>query len=120
MAKILIIDDEEAILKIYREALGKHQVLTANNGKEGYEMAEKESPDLVLLDIIMPEINGLDVLSKLKDNKNTSTIPIVVLTNLPKEASKEKATQLGAADYLVKAENDPDKVAEKVKEMVGE
>jgi len=120
MAKILIIDDEKPILNMYKESLNKYQVLTAKNGQEGLDMAEKETPDLILLDIIMPEINGLDVLSKLKSDKNTASIPIVILTNLPEEASKEKATQLGATDYLVKAENEPDKLAEKVKGILGE
>ena len=120
MAKILIIDDEEPILKMYKESLGQHQVITAKNGQEGLEIAAKETPDLILLDIIMPEVNGLDVLAKLKEDKNTASIPIVILTNLPEEASKEKATQLGAADYLVKAENEPDELAKKVKEIVGE
>lgn len=120
MAKILIIDDEEPILKMYKEALSKHQVLTAKNGQEGLEIAEKESPDLILLDIIMPEINGLDVLDRMKENSDISAIPVVVLTNLPEEASKEKANQLGATDYLVKAENEPDVLAEKVDKLVGE
>ncbi len=120
MAKILIIDDEEPILNMYKESLSQHQVLTAKNGQEGLDMAEKEAPDLILLDIIMPEVNGLDVLAKLKGNKDTAFLPIVILTNLPEEASKEKATQLGATDYLVKAENEPDKLAEKVKEILGE
>lgn len=119
MAKILIIDDEEPILKMYKDALSKHQVFTAKNGQEGLEKAEKESPDLILLDIIMPEVNGLDVLNKIKDNSNISAIPVVVLTNLPEEASKEKATQLGATDYLVKAENEPDVVADKVEKIIG-
>ncbi len=120
MAKILIIDDEQPILNMYREALSQHQVLTSKNGQEGLEMAEKETPDLILLDIIMPELNGLDVLAKLQDNKNTASIPTVILTNLPEEASKEKATQLGASGYLVKAENEPDQLAEKVEKILGQ
>lgn len=114
MAKILIIDDEEPILKMYGEALSDHEVIFAKNGDEGISKATSESPDLILLDIIMPKVNGLDVLTKLKENKETSSIPVIILTNLPEEASKEKAKSLGAEDYFVKANYEPSKLAEAV------
>lgn len=120
MAKILIIDDEEPILKMYGEALTGHEVVTAANGDDGVSKAEKEIPDLILLDIIMPQVNGLDVLERLKENKETSSIPVIMLTNLPQEASADKARSLGAKDYFVKAEFEPEKLANKVNKLLSE
>ena len=118
MAKILLVDDEEAILKMYGNALGEHDVLTAKNGDDAFEKASKDMPDLILMDLIMPKENGLDVLKKLKEDENTKGIPVIVLTNLPEEASAEKAKSLGASGYLVKAEYDPTTLVKKVEEML--
>jgi CheY-like chemotaxis protein len=114
MAKVLIIDDEEPILKMYSSALTGHEVLTAKNGEEGLKLAQSEEPNLVLLDIIMPKMNGLDVLEKLRSNKDTASIPVLMLTNLPQEASADKARALGAQGYFVKAQFEPAKLAEEV------
>jgi len=118
MAKILIIDDEEPILNMYGEALDGYEVVFAKNGEEGLALAAKESPDLILLDIIMPKFNGLDVLDQLKNDKETYHIPVIILTNLPKEASADKARELGAAGYYVKAEFEPQKLAKTVNELL--
>lgn len=120
MSKILIIDDEEPILNMYGEALGGHEVMFANNGEVGLNMALKQDPDLILLDIIMPKFNGLDVLDKLKSDKDTASIPVMILSNLPKEASADKARELGAAGYFVKAEFEPDKLATTVNRLLRE
>lgn len=118
MAKILIIDDEEPILKMYGAALSGHDVLTAKDGQEGIKIAEQESPNLILLDIILPKVNGLDVLEKLKGSQDTSSIPVLMLTNLPKEASADKASALGADGYFVKAEFEPEKLASEVEKLL--
>lgn len=118
MAKILIIDDEQPILTMYGDALTGHDVTTASNGEEGLEKAEKEEPDIILLDIIMPKMNGLDVLEKLKANKTTADIPVIMLTNLPEEASSDKAKASGASEYFVKAEFEPEKLAAHVNELL--
>lgn len=114
MAKILIIDDEEPILNMYGEALSGHDVVFATNGEEGLVKAQREEPDIILLDIIMPKFNGLDVLDQLKNDKDTNEIPVMILSNLPKEASADKARELGAAGYFVKAEFEPEKLASTV------
>jgi CheY-like chemotaxis protein len=114
MAKILIIDDEEPILKMYSSALTGHDVITAKNGEDGLKLAQDEQPNLILLDIIMPKMNGLDVLEKLRTGKETESIPVMMLTNLPQEASADKARSLGAQNYFVKAEFEPEKLAEEV------
>lgn len=119
MKKILIIDDEEAILRMYKDALADYTVMTAKDGKEGLRTAQKDQPDLIYLDIIMPEFNGLDVLKKLKENKATTEIPVILLTNLPEEASADKAKSLGAEDYFVKVDYEPEKLAEATKKILG-
>ena len=118
MAKILIVDDEEPILNMYGEALSGHEVTFANNGEEGLQKAMEIQPDIILLDIIMPKFNGLDVLDRLKNDKETSDIPVMILSNLPKEASADKARELGAAGYFVKAEFEPDKLARTVNDLL--
>lgn len=118
MAKILIIDDEQPILTMYGDALSGHEIIMASDGEEGLSKAEKLDPDIILLDIIMPKMNGLDVLEKLKSNKETASIPVIMLTNLPKEASSDKAKTLGAEEYFVKAEFEPEKLAARVNELL--
>lgn len=108
--KILIIDDEDAILKMYGIVLSTYNIITASNGSEGLELARKEKPDLIYLDIIMPEMNGLDVLKKLKEDSETAKIPVILLTNLPEQASKDKALSLGANNYFVKVNFEPSKL----------
>lgn len=117
--KILIIDDEKPILNMYSAALTDFSVITADNGEEGLKIAKKEKPDLIYLDIIMPQLNGLDVLKNLKTDKMTSEIPVILLTNLPKEASADKAKALGAEDYFVKVDYEPEKLAEVTKKILG-
>jgi len=119
MKKVLIIDDEQPILDMYSQALKEYKISTALTGQQGLATAIKERPDLIYLDIIMPQLNGLDVLKELKNNEETANIPVVLLTNLPKEASAEKAKSLGATDYLVKVDFEPAELAKKTKEVLG-
>lgn len=114
MLKVLIVDDEEAILQMYGDRLKEEdcQVFTSESGDEAIEIAKKEHPDLIFLDIIMPKINGLDVLKILKNELDTKNIPVYLLTNLPEGSTGDKAKELGADDYLVKAEVEPKKLSE--------
>lgn len=118
--KILIIDDEEAICQMYKMKLEMEglQVLTATEGQTGIELAKNEKPQLILLDIIMPRVNGFDVLKILKDDKETKDIPVFLLTNLPKESGGEKGRKLGAVGYLVKADYEPDALAKMIKGVI--
>ncbi len=120
MAKILIIDDEESILNMYGEALSGHEVIFAKNGEEGLKLALQCEPNIILLDIIMPKFSGLDVLDRLKNQEDTASTPVMILTNLPKEASADKAKELGAAGYFVKAEFEPDRLANTVNQLLRE
>lgn len=118
--KILIVEDEKSLSLMYKtefEEDGYH-VLIADNGAKGLEMAVKEKPDLIILDIIMPELNGFTVLKRLKVNEGTKDIPVVILTVLGAEEKKEEGEKLGATAYLVKAKLTPAEIYEKIKEYI--
>lgn len=112
--KVLIIDDEQGILSMYEQYLKSVgiETMTTGSGKTGLEVAKAQKPDIILLDIIMPQLNGLDVLKTMKEDSEIKNIPVYLLTNLPEECSGEKAKELGAAGYLVKAEYEPKMLAE--------
>lgn len=115
--KILIIDDEPPLVLMYREKLELEgfQVISAGGGEAGLEKAKKEKPDMILLDLIMPKMNGLDVLKTLKGDPTTQNIPVLLLTNIPKDSGGDKGEKLGAAGYLFKAETEPQKLIEILK-----
>lgn len=102
--KILVIDDEPDFIDAVRmrlEANG-YEVIAAYEGKDGIDKARKESPSLILLDLVMPKLNGLAVLSKLKGDRVTANIPVVILTAKTEAEYALDAGTLGASDYLVK------------------
>lgn len=103
--KILIIDDEInfcALLKINLELIGDYSVIITASGKEGIQFAEQNRPDLILLDLIMPKMDGVEVLKTLKGNDKTSSIPIIMLTGMGDEESQNKVIGLYDVDYIVK------------------
>lgn len=114
---VLIVDDEPALLDIYSTKLlmDGYQVLTAKNGNEGFEVAINSSPDIVLLDVLMPGKDGFEVLRDLRANPKTKTLPIIVLSNLGQEYEVKRGMALGADKFLTKADLTPGKVSEAVK-----
>jgi CheY-like chemotaxis protein len=115
--KVLLIDDEAPIVAMYNEKLSKEgfNVLTAANGIIGIQIAKKERPDVILLDIIMPKLNGLDVLKELKNEPTTKDIPVYLLTNIQEETGEDRGKQFGAAGYLFKAETEPGELVRMLK-----
>lgn len=111
--KVLIVDDEQALLDMYKEKLvfEGFTVITAMDGAVGLKKAQEEAPDVVLLDLIMPTMNGLDVLKALRSDPKTKELPVFLLTNIPESASGGKGAELGASGYLFKAETEPNKLA---------
>lgn len=93
----------------------KYDIDVAGDGEEGLKKAKSVKPTLILLDIMMPKMNGLQVLEKLKADASTKMIPVVVLTNLSGQADAEAALKLGAVKYIVKSEYKPEEVAKMVK-----
>lgn len=120
--KILFIEDESALQKTLGDLLSQrgYKVMAALDGESGLNLARKEIPDLVLLDLILPRLHGFEVLKRLKENEKTKGIPVVVLTNLENMEDVERALSLGAVTYLVKANYTIEEVLAKVKIALGE
>lgn len=95
-----------------------YQILTAHNGQEALEIAQKAKPDLILLDIMMPGLDGFAVLEKFRQLPETKKTPIVLVTALIQETIRIKGNQLGATDYLVKSEITPAQLVAKVKQYL--
>ena len=118
--KILLVEDEEMLANMYQVKFqndGFH-LIKAANGEEGLALADKEKPDMILLDVIMPKMDGFTVLKRLKENPNTKNIPVLLLTNLGQDEDIKKGNELGAVGYLVKANITPSEVVAKVKETM--
>lgn len=120
MAKVLIIDDDGSMQSLYQRVftLEGFTVEVAAGGTAGMEKAQTANPDVILLDMMMPGVNGLEVLGKLKENPATSNIPVIVMSNYSEFNITSRATQLGAAKYLVKSDTDPTNLVEMVRSLL--
>lgn len=117
--KILIIEDEDVLLEILQKKLEKegYEVSVAENGEEGLRLARDVNPDVILLDILMPRLNGYEVLEEL--NKDGVPLPpVIIISNSGQPIEIDRATKLGAKDYIIKAELTPDEVSAKVKQQI--
>ena len=118
--KILFIEDERALQKTFHSILTEkgYTLISAFDGESGLKLAKEEKPDLILLDLILPKVHGLDVLERLKKDPTTKEIPIIVLTNVEQIDALQKALELGATTYLVKAQYTIEEVIEKVENVL--
>jgi len=118
--KVLIVEDDNMICTMYKTKLEQDgfSVLLADNGSKGLEVAMSELPDIIMLDVIIPQLDGFSVLAKLKEDAKTKNIPVIMLTNLGTTEDQNKGKEMGAVDYLVKAKFTPSQVSEKVKEYL--
>ena len=116
--KVAIVEDEPFLASMYKAKFEMEgfEVLRAADGLEGLEIIKKETPDIVLLDIVMPKMDGFDVLTSLHSDAKVARIPVIILTNLGQRSDIEKGLKLGAVDYIVKANYTPAQVVVKVKE----
>jgi DNA-binding response OmpR family regulator len=120
MTKIAIIEDDPVISQMYRmkfEADG-FDVQLANNGKRGVALAETYNPDLILLDLSMPEMNGVDALTIIRKTKWGRDVPVIILTNLGAEEAPKELKALNVHSYIVKAELTPKQVVQSVKDAL--
>ncbi len=122
MKTILFIEDESALQKTVGEILKQegYEVIPALDGEVGLKLAQRKTPDLILLDLVLPKIHGFEVLKKLKENSETKNIPVIILTNLEGIEDIDKAIELGAQSYLVKAQYELKELVEKVKKILNE
>lgn len=120
MTRILIIEDDMLLSRMYQTIFlsNNYQVDIAVNGAEGLDTARSNKPTLILLDIMMPKLNGIEVLRKLKADPEVKDIPVVVLTNLAGNQDIQTALELGAVRYIIKSEQKPKQVEEIVREIL--
>ncbi|MFQ6084609.1 MAG: response regulator transcription factor [Candidatus Aminicenantia bacterium] len=122
MKTILFIEDESALQKTFGEILKQegYKMISALDGETGFRLAKSKKPDLILLDLILPKVHGFEILKKIKADKETKGIPVIVLTNLEGIEDIDKAIELGITTYLVKAQYSLEEVVEKIKKALGE
>ncbi len=115
--KILIIEDDKFLRELIARKLENegYTAVEALDGEEGVKKIEGEKPDLILLDLILPGIDGFEVLTRVKQNPALASIPVIILSNLGQKEEIEKGLKLGAIDYLVKAHFTPGEIIEKIK-----
>lgn len=118
--KVVLVEDDGLILRMYEKklVLDGYQLFTATNGKDGLEIIKREKPALVLCDVMMPQMNGFELLKSVKADPEVSNIPFIMLSNLSDQTEAEKAVEAGAVTYLVKSNIVPADVIAKVKEVL--
>lgn len=117
--KILIIEDEAPLSKILNEALTERgfEVDVAFHGEEGWHKTRENRPDLILLDIVMPRLDGFVFLKRIRANKKLATTPVIILSNLGQESDITEARELGALDYLVKSNHTIEAIVQRVEQI---
>ena len=121
MKTILIIEDESTLQKTMGDVLSQegYEVVSALDGEAGVRLAAEKTPDLILLDLVLPKMTGFEVLEQLKTGKETQGIPVIVLTNLENMQDIQQVTELGATTYLVKSNYELGEVVQRVKTALG-
>ena len=118
----MLVEDDEFLASIYQTKFDMEgfKVSIAGNGEEGLKLVEKKMPDIVLLDILLPKLDGFAVLERLKSNPKTKHIPVILLTNLGQKDDVDRGVELGAADYLIKAHFKPSETVDKVRKIIAQ
>lgn len=119
--KVLLIEDDSFLLSMYttKFEIENFFVVAADDGEKGLRQAREHHPDIILLDILMPKMNGFEVLGELKKDASTRDIPVILLTNLNQKEEIEKGLAMGARDFLIKAHLMPSEVVDKIKKIIG-
>src|SRR3989339_849253 len=119
--KVLIVEDDNFVAEVYSTKLLEmgHEVRIAQNGEDGLKMVAEERPDLILLDIIMPVMGGIEMLEEIKKKNEWKQIPVILLTNVGEKESVQKERSLGVQDYLIKSHFTPAEVIEKIEAILG-
>lgn len=119
--KILLVEDDEFLAELYATKLNLEgfEVTLAVDGEKGLKLAKETNPDLVLLDIILPKMDGFEVLKGIKADASLKNTPVILLTNLSQKDEVKRGLDLGANDYLIKAHFMPSEVVKKIKQTIG-
>jgi len=117
--KILLIEDEEILINLLQKKLTNegYDISVARNGQEGLELIKEIRPDLILLDIIMPKMGGFEVLEEMQKDQELQNIPVIIISNSGQPVEINRAQKLGAKDWLIKTDFDPQEVIDKVKKQ---
>lgn len=120
MAKVLLVDDDETLETTLITAFKKSgfEAILAKDGTSGLNMVRKEKPDIILLDQVLPDLSGNEVLKKLKGDTQTQGIPVIMLSNFSQEELVKEAINNGAADYVFKYQIEPEDLINKVKDVL--
>jgi DNA-binding response OmpR family regulator len=115
--KVLLVEDEKMLAEMYatKFSMEGYTVEKAFDGAQGLELAKTMNPDIILLDVIMPKLDGFATLKQLKADPKLKAIPVIMLTNLGQEDDLKKGKELGATDYFVKSNHSPSEIVDKVK-----
>ncbi len=121
-AKILIIEDDQDQINMYRFKFENEgfEFLSARNGKDGLRTAKTARPDLILLDLVLINENGVEVMEKLKANPETKAIPVMILTNLAKKSMEQRSKELGSVDFIIKTQISPSGLVKKVRDAINQ
>jgi len=119
--KILIIEDDGFLASIYAQKLELegYEVAFATNGEDGLKLAQKDKPDLILLDLLMPQMDGFEVLEKVKADPAIQDVKVLVLSNLGQKEDVDRCMKLGAVGYMIKAHSLPEETVKRIKEILG-
>lgn len=118
--KVLVVEDDKFSRELINRKLQSEnfETVLAVDGEVALDLVEKERPDIILLDLILPGINGFEVLAKIKENEKLKEIPVIILSNLGQKDDIDKGMNLGATDYLVKAHFTPSEIIEKINQVL--
>jgi DNA-binding response OmpR family regulator len=119
---VLIIEDDPFLVKMYKEKfdIEGFNTLIAEDGLEGLRLATEGNVDIIILDILIPKLSGIDLLTRLRKNPNGVAVPVLVLTNLTQKEDEVKTSSLGVKEYLIKSDYTPSQVVEKVRMYLGQ
>lgn len=117
---ILLVEDDSFLAEMYstKFRVEGFRVFMASDGNKGLKLAKKEKPNIILLDILLPKMDGFEVLKRLKKDDELKDIPVILLTNLSQKEDVDRGLDLGAVDYLIKAHFMPSEVTEKIKKYI--
>jgi CheY-like chemotaxis protein len=118
--KILLVEDDRFLRELMSQKLVKmgYDLVAAVDGEEGVEQAKSEKPEIILLDIMLPGIDGFGVLTQVKADPSTADIPVIMLSNLGQREDIDRALKLGATDFLVKAHFTPQEIIDKIEQYL--
>lgn len=120
MAKVLVIEDDERTRRLYKAAIAFQgiTVITASNAEAGFKKVERDDPDLIILDIMLPTADGISLIKKLKAHGINHSLPVIILSDLKDESIRKEASILGACEYLVKSESSIGDIIAKVRKIL--